>query len=270
VENFWGRQRVRKARSASLQNHLENLAANDFYQRSDEIAPVRARFQSWLQRLKSTTASTAPGDLNQIVSELGNARSQLASTALGLELLISEVNRIKMEADSAGQISPASEAVLRACACSMDESVVYCLGINLVAKKQSAKAAERAQASQSSTGSTKENESQKPEDEQSRSEKAEEQFAAEECRDLLVCTIESVARRLSQRKQHIEKSQGQASWATAVLLDERTSERFERAEARYHARLYRAMAALQADEKDNDASKILATAYQGESSFSKK
>jgi hypothetical protein len=271
VDNYWGRQRVRRCRSAALESHLENFPAQDFYLRSDEIEPVKLCFQLLLEGCQSTMASTPPGDINQIVIKLENARSLLASTRFGVEFLMTKVDAIKREAESTGQMSSASEVALRACAGFMDDAVRFAIQVNRGNQAISAKAAERAQTSPNGgAGQTKEKQAQQSKDDQSGGKKTEEQYEAEQCRAVLVSAIESIARQLGHRKQQIEKSEGKARWAAAVLLDDDTYERFERAEAPCHRGLYRAMGALQAIRQDKDASKILGAAFQGEIPRSKK
>jgi len=82
-------------------------------------------------------------DLTDVIAELENARSLLASTFLGLEFLIKEVNAVKKEAKSIGQISAASEVTLLACAGLSNDHTPYCRWMNWINKIQSAQVAER-------------------------------------------------------------------------------------------------------------------------------
>jgi hypothetical protein len=83
VANGWRRQRVRRSESAELRSRLENLEIHDTYLRSDEIESLKIRFYLLLERYQALTYTPA-ADANEIVMDLENARSQLASTSLGL------------------------------------------------------------------------------------------------------------------------------------------------------------------------------------------
>lgn len=168
VANWWRRQRVRRSESAELKSRLENLKIHDTYLRSDEIEPLKIRFCLLLERYQALTRSSPSGDINEIVTELENARSQLASTSLGLEFLIKKVNDVTSEAKSTGQISDASLGALRACVGLTNDLIPYCIGVNSVNRTQSAKAAERARSGQhGGTGQTKEVEPEKGKGKQS-------------------------------------------------------------------------------------------------------
>jgi hypothetical protein len=259
--NWWGRQRVRRCQSADSENRLQSLQLHDSYLRSDEIEPLKIRFWLSLERYQATTESTPSGDLNEIVTELGNARSQVASTSLGLDFLIEKVNWIKEEAESTGQISVASEGTLRACAGLMNDFALFCRVMNRFNKRESAKAAERAQAGQHfGTGQTKKTEPAKTKGDQSGGKREAGEWNEAESRTMLVLTIESIAGELRFRKhllEGIEKRQAKTRLAAAVLPADDICDRFSRAETAYDRRLYRALAALIAIKQAKDTSKIL-------------
>lgn len=257
--NSWRRDRVRRGESADLQNRLQNLQTHDSYLRSDEIEPGKLRFQLYLERYESTTPSTPPGDIDEIVTQLETARSQLASTPLGLELLIGKANLVEGEVKSAGKMSQASEATLRACAGLTNALARDCVGMNQVIKIESARAVRRA-GQPGSTGQTKEVEPEKAKGDQSGGKGEGGKSSEEELRTLLASMIGKVARDLKTRKQlleWIEKSQNKSRWAAAVLPDDRTFDRFARAETTYSRRIYRALEALAARKRAKNASKIL-------------
>lgn len=260
VVNWWRRQRVRRCESAALKNRLDYLQTHDFYLRSDEIEPVKIRFQLSLERYQATTASTPSVDLNEIVTELEHVRSQLASTPLGLDFLITKVNAVKSEAESTGQMSDASEAALRAYAGLTDDFAVYCRRINWINKTESARAAERAQTGQrGGTGQINVVEPEKGKGEKGSKTEAGERSEAEN-RTMLVLMIESIAHQLRFRKQlleAIEKGQGKTRFAAAVLPADSMCDRFSRAETAFDRRLYRALAALLTIKQAKDPAKIL-------------
>jgi hypothetical protein len=201
-----GKQKPRlnalKDGSAALQNHLENLRFYDFCcMRSDEIEPVKLRFHFLLRGYQAMTTSTPSEEVNEIVTELENARMQLSSTVLGLQFLINKVGAVKAEAEWTGQISEKSERTLSACAGLLNNHVQYCLGINRVNKIETAKAAERARAGQSGgAGQTRATDPDKTKaDQRGEREVRESNQVARE--DLLVCMIEAIARELSHRQQ---------------------------------------------------------------------
>jgi hypothetical protein len=83
-------------KSADLQSRLENLELHDTYLRSDEIESLKIRFYLLLERYQAMTHTPA-ADAKEIVTDLENARSQLASTSLGLEFLIERVNEVRVK-----------------------------------------------------------------------------------------------------------------------------------------------------------------------------
>jgi hypothetical protein len=187
----------------------------------------------------------------------------LASTSLGVEFLIKEVNAVKKEAESTGQISFASEVTLRACAGLTDDLPQYCQWNNWINKTESAAtAAKRAQREQ--CGGTGQTEGTKPE--KANRVQSADQREAEEERDeagrtyMLVSMIELVARPLAYRKkvlESIERWHEKSRVAAAVLPADSTCDRFARAETAYDRRFYRALGALLAMKQAKDASKIL-------------
>jgi len=261
VANWWRRQRVRRCEAAELQNRFENLKAHDSYLRSDQIEPLKIRFCLALGQYQTTTNITPPGELNQIVTELENARSQLASTPLGVEFLIEKVNAVKKEAESKGQISLASEVTLRGCAGFTNDLAPDCKAINTINKTESAKAAERAQGEQrDGTGQAKGTKPEKAKRVPSAGQREAEERNEADRRFVLVTMIEDIAWPLRLRKQvleAIENWQGKARLAAAVLPADSTCDRFARAETAYDRRFYRALGALLAMKQAKDASKLL-------------
>ncbi len=248
VVNWWGRQRVRRCQSAALQNRLENLKAHDLYLRSDEIEPLKVRFCLALEQYQAAPNSLPSKDFNEIITELENVRSLLASTSLGLEFLIEKVKSVKEEAESNGQIPVASEVTLRACAGFTNGLAVCCRGVNWVIKRESANAVKRAQARQrGGIGHTKEVEPEKAKRVKSGGQREAGEWGEAECKFVLVSTIEDVERDLELRKQvleSIEKWHDKTRVAAAVLPADSTCDRFARAETAYDRRLYRALALL--------------------------
>jgi hypothetical protein len=259
VANWWGRQRVRRCQSAALQNRLENLKAHDSFLSSDQTEPLKVRFCLALGLYQTTTNITPRGDLNQIVTELENARCQLASTSLGVKFLIEKVNAVKKEAESKGQISLASEATLRGCAGFTNDVVTHCMTINWINKTESAKAAERAQGEQrDGTGQAKGTKPEKSKRVPSAGQREAERNEADR-RFVLVTMIDEIALTLTFRKQvleSIEKWHDKSRVAAAALPADSSYDRFARAETAYDRRLYRALALLTM-KRVKDASKIL-------------
>jgi hypothetical protein len=205
--------------------------------------------------------STPSGELDEIVTELENARTQLASTSLGLEFLIKRVDAIKRQAESTGQMPHASEVTLRECAGLMNEFVPFIRGINWIHTKESAKAAERAQARQpGGAGQTKAIEPEKAKGDESGGKTEAGEWDEAVCRAMLVSLIKDVARGLELRKQVLEateKWQEETRRAAAVLPADNTCDRFSRPETTYDRRFYRALGALLAIKQAKGASKIL-------------
>ena len=248
VANWWRRQRVRRSESAELRSRLENLEIQSTYLRSDEIEPLKIRFYLLLERYRTTSTSTPVADINEIVTELEHARSQLASTSLGLEFLIERVNEVKGEAKSRGLLSDASLGTLRACVGLKNEFIPYLIGVNSINKTRSAKAAEAVRAGQCDAGrQTKGVEPVKGKPEPSGGEKETQDWNDADGRIMLVSVIESAAWPLQFRKKlmaSIEKGQDKTRSAAAVVPTDSSFDRFSRAETAYDRRFYRALAAL--------------------------
>jgi hypothetical protein len=261
VVNWWRRQRVRRSEAAELKNRLETLNIHNTYLRSDDIEPLKIRFRLFLETYQAAAHSTPSTDPSETVTELDNARTQLASTSLGLEFLIETVNAVKSEAESMCQISDASMAALRASVGFTNDFVKYCIGVNRINKAAATKAAARARAGQRGvTGQTKEVEPDKGKGEQSGGKTEAYEWDEAGARVVLVSTIEIIARELKVRKQlfeRIEKGQGETRFAAAVLPADSTADRFSRAETAFDRRFYRALAALLTMKQAKNASKIL-------------
>jgi hypothetical protein len=155
-----------------------------------------------LEQYRTAMNGTPSRDFNDIVTELENARSQLASTSLGLEYLIKEVNAVKKEAESAGQIS---ELTLPACAGLENEIATICRRLNRINVIESARAAERAQTGQrGGIGQTKGVEPEKNRGVQSAGQSETGEWNQADGGFVLVSAIEMVARELNLRKKVLE------------------------------------------------------------------
>jgi hypothetical protein len=133
--------------------------------------------------------------------------------------------------------------------------------INWINKRESAKAAERAQGEQrGGTGQTKGTKPQNAKRAQSAGQSEAEEQDEATGRVVMVSMIEDIAWPLRLRKQEleqIEKWQGKARLAAAVLPADSMLDRFARAETAYDRRCYRALGALLAMKQAKDASKLL-------------
>jgi hypothetical protein len=261
AENYWRRQRVRRSEAGDTQMRLENHRTHQWSLSSDEIEAVKIRFHLFLERYQAITTSTPPADVKEIVTGLENARARLASSTQGIGFLIMKVNAIKSEVESTGQMSPASEAALRACAGVIDDLALFCRGMNWVNKIESAKVAAHAQARQpAGTGQTKEVGPEKAKSDQAGGQRKAGEWNEREGRDVLVSMIECIALRLESRRRVLESNrnrQSSASLAAAVLPADSSGDRFSRAETAYDRRFYRALGALLTIRQGKDASKIL-------------
>ena len=171
------------------------------------------------------------------------------------------MNAVKSEAESAGEMSEASEAALRACAGLTNDFARNCIVINGISKTESAKAAERAQAGQrGGTGPTKEGESEHAKGAEVGSKTEAEERKVADNRTVRVLAIENIAVQLRGRKillEGIEKWQDKTRLVAAVLPADCTCDRFSRAETAFDRRCYRALAALLGMKQAKDAFKIL-------------
>jgi hypothetical protein len=174
------------------------------------------------------------------------------------------VNKVQEEAKKTGQMSPASEVDLRACGGFMNDSVQAAISVNWCNKALLARrTAERGPDGQRrGFGQTQRVEPKKAEGDQSEGKKGAEEVSEEEkeaLKAVLASAIGIVKIELTVRKQTLElmaQQQRETRRASAVLPDDRTGIRFERAERRYNRPLQRAMKELQARKPARDVSKI--------------
>jgi hypothetical protein len=232
VVNWWRRQRVRRAEAADLQLRLENLKIHDNYLRSDEIDSLKIRFQVLCERYLAPRTNSPFEDIAELVVALEHARSQLSSTSVGLKFLSAKVEAVKSEASSMGQMSEAAVRLLRACVGMTSDLVTYVIGFNQVIKNESGTSAEGEKTGKSGAfgeGAGKE----KPD-------------TGSDIKTMLVCAIEMAEWQLLSRAhvlEIMEKWQGTARCAAAVVPIDSKPDTFERAETTYDRRFYRALAA---------------------------
>src|SRR5215831_1884639 len=91
VENWWRRQRVRRAESADLKNRLDTLWIRDRLRRSDEIETLKLPFFDLLRKYVIAVSSQPFQDTSAITAKLEEVRLQLSGTSLGVEFLIKRV-----------------------------------------------------------------------------------------------------------------------------------------------------------------------------------
>jgi hypothetical protein len=132
VQNWWRRQRVRRAESADLENRVETLRIRDVFRRSDEIESLKASFFDLWRNYVMALRSRPSQYLGAITAKLEDVRQQLAGTSLGVEFLIRCMKGVDSEAREKGQVSLESEAMISACCGFGDEIGRICLQINSI------------------------------------------------------------------------------------------------------------------------------------------
>jgi hypothetical protein len=297
VENWWRRQRVRRAESAELRNRLDTLYIRDELRRSDEVEPLRARFLGLLSKYVLTLSSQPLQDTSEITAELEEIRQQLAATSLGVEFLIKKMEGVQSEAREKDQNSLSGVAMISACCGFGSELGQICLLLNLAIKKEfgsttgadqspvnkgdsgpedeiirlerrlksmieankreSAAEVQTSQPSESDQATSEQRRTQAKKDRNKKTGEGTELKA--EYSIVLSAAIGMAISQLKVRKQTLEYAE---KWeaktrSTASILPADSSDRFSRAETAIERRLYRALGMLLALKSAPDLPKML-------------
>jgi hypothetical protein len=238
VENWWRRERVRRAEELELQNRLELDQLKHDLSRSDEVERLRLRFAVLFREYSIGAKFKAA---HEIPPELQQVRQDLASTAVGIDFLLLLLKLIAPSPEDAGILSPRRKALLNVISGFGHEGTCASLVLDSVGEISRERAA-KAWASKNQI------QSQRPP--ASEAEKKNQGEAIRSARELppelISRHIEMIIDQLNERKRHLQIMQ-ESEWpnrmATA-MVDARISERFWRAETQAERRMYRALWAL--------------------------
>jgi hypothetical protein len=138
LENWWRRQRVRRAGSADLESRLRTLGTRE------EVEPATLYAKFILLASNYATAHTASPrhDKREILAQLEEMQEQLTTTFFGLTCLVDMMKDIEEEAASQGQLSATSVAQISACCGFGTERAAAIRMANEVCKKEAKREAE--------------------------------------------------------------------------------------------------------------------------------
>jgi len=240
VDNWWRRERVRRAEELELQNRLELGQLKDDLRRSDEVERLRLRFavlfRDYLIGARFKAAHEIPSDLQKV-------RQELASTALGIDFLLLLVKMIAPSPEDTGILTPRRRALLNVISGLGDEGTSAALVLDPVGEISRERAA-KARASKDQIQSQRSTASEAEMKNQGEAIR----LAPELPSEFISTHIDIVIDQLNQRKRHLQMMQ-EGEWANRMataMVDPRTSERFWRAETQAERRMYRALSALAA------------------------
>jgi hypothetical protein len=291
VENWWRRERIRRAEAVELRNRLETLAMRGDLRRADEVKKIRSRFLVLYGKYVAALSSRSQDSLHDITAELEDVRTELASTTPGIDFLLESLGYLERKAKEKGVLSTEDEVLVQACCGFGSEEARTFLNLNLISRRESQKSApknprhtgpppEEVSADQAELLTIVQNlrrnmepkfetpefeRSEEPKSKQSSSEKmkteGKESVQGERKREHSIAlaagiAIASTALRMRQQQfKIIEASEAQAGSSIAVL-NPSISDRFSRAETAVERRMYRALALLAAMRAE-DPSKLL-------------
>lgn len=245
--NYWRRQRVQRCETNEIRRAIRGtdlLAAVDL---NREVSILKEKFSRLvLERLRATPLVREPGNLRGLAEvnvDLDAVRWELRRRAPGLDFLIETLEAVAAEADTKGELSPTSEALLHACLGANDASGALCVN-SLIKKRADGK---RGQGAPSGGPSN-----QRPvEENQMDTEKADaaRPLSAEEAKQMDCATLASLIRlrKLSLELERNILQPYQEAVATDVLAKSAavlTSSQLSRAETTYDKRLYKALSTL--------------------------
>jgi hypothetical protein len=285
IENWWRRERMRRAETSELENRLAWLDMRHELRREDEIEALRSRFcVLFAMYLKAFGAGSLEA-VAEITRELEEVRQQLISNTLGIDFLVGILKYLAGEAKKKGLISTENEILLKACCGFASQDADVCLKFNEIAKRQSQNRATKDSEQSGGDGevsserdteilrvATKlrtlvdqyraETKDKNPDDESSKQNKMgnncpdqpprtqEDEADRNKADDYLpvAAVIDVVARNLGIRRikfQLIEAAEARRASSLAIS-DPSSTGRFSRAETAVERRMYRALALLTA------------------------
>lgn len=245
MENWWRRERIRRAEREELKFRLDSLQMKSNLRRSDEVTALRSRFWVLFAKYSSAFQAGSLDAVEDISEKLESVRHRLASTSLGVNFLVGVLRSLQPTAKSKGVLSDENICLLKACCGFGSESTDRCLKVNLINKSQSQKWPKKASQSGTPTEEklpSKQNTATgppKPED-------PEQTLSKEDCCTILAEAISTAAEELFVRGGELQTiSYNDAKRAKSLAtIDAGIFDRFSRAETAVERRMYRALGVL--------------------------
>ena len=235
TENWWRRERIRRAEREELKFRLDSLAMKRNLQRDDEVAVLRSRFFVLLAMYSEAIKAGPLDDVEDITEKLESVRQRLASTPSGVGFLLRLLKSLQTKAKGYGVLSDEDECLLKACCGFASESTDRCLKTNRINKVESQKWPKKAE--QSGTP---------PNEAAATEEDAIPTLSKEDYATVLAETISTAADELRVRGEELQIIDSADAKRAKFLatIDAGIFDRFSRAETAVERRMYRALGAV--------------------------
>ncbi len=254
IENWWRRQRVRRAESADLKNRLDTSWIRDELRRSNGIESLKAPFFDLLRKYVMAISSQPSQDTSAIMAKLEEVRHELAGTSHGVQFLIKRMEGVDSEAQAKGPVSREGLATILACCGFGNELGQMCLQLNLINVMEFSKT--------SGPPANKNDKQKRAKTKKTGKEgtgKEDPEFDRSMYTQVLSEAIRAAIRELRFRKnslEYAEKWEAKTRLAASIFPVE-GSDRFLRAETTIERRMYRALVMLLALRSGSDMAKML-------------
>src|SRR5438874_13305992 len=109
IENWWRRERIRRAETAELRTRAGFLDLRTMLNDEDHVEKLRFRFLLLYGEYVKILASSVPTDVGDIMAESEEVRQELMATVKGVEFLLTEVEPLSRTLKKTGTLSAADE-----------------------------------------------------------------------------------------------------------------------------------------------------------------
>jgi hypothetical protein len=250
TENWWRRERIRRAETSELKNRLAWLDMRNDLRRDDEVEALRSRFFVLFGMYLKAFRARSLEAVGEITREFQEVRQQLTSTTLGIDFLLGLLQYLSGEAKNKGVLSDQNEIMLKACYGFGSQDTDICLKFSLINRRESQNWATK-DSEQSASGDGEVSSEQKrpgdnPTDKQAKMQEDEPVLSKPEYCALLASVIDNAATNLRMRRIKFELIEAAEARRASSLAssDPSSSDRFSRAETAVERRMYRALAFL--------------------------
>lgn len=132
AENWWRRERIRRAEAIELRNRYETARLR---RKLDAAAQVEELNERLLLAISRYEAAVPGKDRIEVREELEEIRQQLNSTTAGVQLLLGILEEVKKKAKKRGLLSSRDKLAVLACAGFENQDAKICLALNEVNRK---------------------------------------------------------------------------------------------------------------------------------------
>ncbi|MGH9498281.1 MAG: hypothetical protein ACRD3L_03995 [Terriglobales bacterium] len=264
IENWWRRQRVRRAESADLQNRLDTSWIRDKFHRDDEVETLKSRFLDLLRKYIVAVCTQPLQDIGAITAKLEEVRQQLANTSVGGDFLIQRLEAVEVQAREKGQLSREYVALMLACCGFENEMARACAQLNFINVRECGKNPEPPESTKSRSDKSEDSQAEQKREQgkktgKERTGEEEPNFDRNMYTQVLTGAIKDAIGWVRIRKdtfEYAEQWEAKTRSASSILPAE-ASDRFLRAETTIERRMYRALVTLLAMRAKSDGAKML-------------